>query len=136
MPTFYWDASAVLPTLFRDEHSEQALEWAEHEGVHLLSSPCHAEVAAVIARIRRERALTDVLVDAAKEALSTGPWRRLNLLPGWSEIERLAERWPLRGADLWHLATASTLAEELDNVVLRAFDTRLAAAAEGEGLGG
>lgn len=134
MVTFYWDASAVLSTLFRDEHSEQALEWADREGVHLMSSLCFAEVAAVIARLRRERDLTDILLDAAKEALLMGPWRRLNLLPAWSDIERLAERWPLRGADLWHLATAASLAEELGDVALFAFDTRLAVAAEGEGL--
>jgi hypothetical protein len=41
---------------------------------------------------------------------------------------------PLRGAGLWHLATAETLPSDLPELTLLTFDARLAAAAEGEGL--
>ncbi|MDQ3662598.1 MAG: type II toxin-antitoxin system VapC family toxin [Actinomycetota bacterium] len=133
--TYYWDASAVLSALFSDEHSPRAVEWARLEGVHLMSSLCLAEVNAVIERIRRERKLGDVLVEAAREALHSGPWRRLELGPRRGCLESLPRRWPLRGADLWHLATAHALREELGEIYFLAFDTRLVAASQGEGLG-
>jgi len=132
---YYWDASAVLSALFLDEHSPRAVKWAMLDGMHLMSSLCLAEVNAVIERTRRDRKVSDVLVEAAKEALSSGPWRRLELGPTWASLESLPRRWPLRGADLWHLATASALRDELGEIYFLAFDTRLAAASEAEGLG-
>jgi hypothetical protein len=48
---------------------------------------------------------------------------------------RLARSWPLRGADLWHLAAAKALQTELPELRLLSFDSRLTAAAHGEGLG-
>ena len=89
---------------------------------------------AVIARIERERVLAKVLVAAAREALEDGPWRRLNAVPDWREVRSLSTKWPLRGADLWHLAVAKSLQTELPELTFMSFDTRLAAAAHGEGL--
>lgn len=134
MTACYWDASAVLSALFRDDHSDQAIEWAKSDAVHLMSSLCFAEVNAVVARLHRERDLSEILIEAAREALSTGPWRRLNLSPEWPLVESLSQRWPLGGADLWHLATAKSLARELGDVSLLSFDTRLKIAVDGEGL--
>ncbi|MGC8486111.1 MAG: hypothetical protein ACP5O6_10865, partial [Candidatus Baltobacteraceae bacterium] len=45
-----------------------------------------------------------------------------------------AARYPLRGADLWHLALAVDLAEELPELRLLTFDSVLDAAARAEGL--
>lgn len=130
----YWDASAVLSALFKDKHSETAIDWSRREGVHLLSSLASAEVYAVISRIKREGLLTDVLIKAAYESLEEGPWRRLNLLPDGNRIKTLSQKWPLRGADLWHLAAAETLRERIPELFLLTFDHRLMAAAMGEGL--
>ncbi|MGC8494452.1 MAG: hypothetical protein ACP5SH_22240 [Syntrophobacteraceae bacterium] len=33
----YWDTSAVLSSLFSDNHSDKALEWANRDGFHLSS---------------------------------------------------------------------------------------------------
>ena len=132
---YYWDASAVLSGLFLDELSPRAVKWAKLDGMHFMSSLRLAEVDAVIERTRRDRKVSDVLVEAAKEALSSGPWRRLELGPTWASLESLPSRWPLGGADLWHLATASALRVELGEIYFLALDTRLAAASEGEGLG-
>ncbi len=85
-------------------------------------------------RIRRERLLTDLLIDAALEALETGPWRNLKMSPGAAETKELAQKWPLRGADLWHLAAAKTLQQHLPELSLLTFDQRLYAAASGENL--
>jgi predicted nucleic acid-binding protein len=102
--------------------------------VHFLSTLTWAEVYAVISRVERERALAKVLVAAAREVLEGGPWRRLNAVPDWKLVRDLSSKWPLRGADLWHLAVAKSLQGELPELAFLSFDVRLAAAAKGEGL--
>jgi hypothetical protein len=84
--------------------------------------------------IEREGALAKTLVDAARTTLEAGPWRRINAGPNWKSIESLARRWPLRGADLWHLATAKELHAGIPELAFLSFDRRLNAAAHGEGL--
>jgi predicted nucleic acid-binding protein len=130
----YWDSSAVLSTLFRDSHSNEANKRARGSEVHFLSTLAWAEVLAVIARMERERVLAKVLVAAAREALEEGPWRRLNAVPDWKFVRSLSSKWPLRGADLWHLALAKSLQTELPELTVMSFDARMTAAAHGEGL--
>ena len=134
LPIVYWDTAAILSSLFRDRHSDLAFEWARANGVHLMSSLAYAEAWAVMGRLRRERILADILIEAASEALHQGPWRRLHSEPDWKLVRSLAGKWPLRGADLWHLATARSLKAELTDLVLLTFDARLQEAAAGEGL--
>lgn len=131
----YWDASAILSTLFEDIHSEEAQHRSRQPGVHLLSSLAYAEVHAVIVRIKREGVLADILIDAALSSFEQGPWRRLNLQPEWSEVQSLADKWRLRGADLWHLATAHRLQAQLPELRLLTFDQRLQEAVIGENMG-
>jgi predicted nucleic acid-binding protein len=130
----YWDASAILSVLFKDAHSEQATLVARRSVTHLVSTLGYAEVVAVIARLERDKELPTVLAEAARELVRVGPWRRLTLQPDWSGIEELALLWPLRGADLWHIATASTLSRELPELQLFTFDSRLALASRGTGF--
>jgi len=106
----------------------------DQKGVHLISSLGYSESCAVLARIKREGALSDILVKAAFEVLEAGPWRRLNISPVWEDCHRLSAKWPLRGADLWHLAAAKRIQKELPELSLLTFDERLKKAAEGEGL--
>lgn len=133
-PVIYWDASAILSVLIRDAHSARATGAARRRVTHLLSTLGYAEVLAVIARLERERELPTVLADSARELLRNGPWRRLALQPDWASMDDLAARWPLRGADLWHLATAATLSRELPEMRIITFDSRLMAASTGLGL--
>ena len=133
-PIVYWDASVILSSLFTDCHSALAFEWARADGIHLMSSLAYAEAWAVMSRLRRERILADVLIEAAAATLDQGPWRRLHSQPDWKLVRSLAGKWPLRGADLWHLATAKNLKSELTHLVLLTFDARLREAAAGEGL--
>ncbi|MBV8724132.1 MAG: type II toxin-antitoxin system VapC family toxin [Candidatus Eremiobacteraeota bacterium] len=128
----YWDTSAVLSVLFEDEHSAVALRRIRRTDVHLLSTLAWAETHAVLARLKRERRSS--LFPAAQDVLTTGPWRRLNTVPDFDLVESLSLAWPLRGADLWHLAAAKTLQSELPELTLLSFDRRLADAAKGEGL--
>ena len=131
----YWDSSAVLSALFADTHSKVAKKWSSAKGVHFISTLTFTEVAAVISRMQRERILADTLSQAAFEVLDNGPWRRISSLPDWKMIRSLSAKWPLRGADLWHLATAKSLLREFPELFLLSFDNRLKSAAEGEALG-
>ena len=134
-PVFYWDASAILSVLVHDAHSSGAAALARRRATHLVSTLAYAEVSAVLSRLERERALPSVLADAARAQLRDGgPWRRLHLQPDLGEIDGLAGRWPLRGADLWHLATAVTLSRELPELQLATYDARLSAASAAVGL--
>jgi len=130
----YWDASAILSALFTDSHSATAKEWADRPGYHLLSTFAYTETCAVISRLRREKVVADILAKASHEHVQEGPWRRLTVHPRWEEIEELSLKWPLRGADLYHLATAKAVQEELPDLFLLTFDTRLMEAAKGEGF--
>jgi hypothetical protein len=84
--------------------------------------------------MERERVLAKVFVAAAREALEGAPWRRLNAVPDWKLVQSLSSKWPLRGADLWHLAVAKSLQAELPELAFMSSDVRLVAAARGEGL--
>ena len=130
----YWDTSAILSALLQDSHSDEARKWIEKSGLHLMSTLSFAETHAVLARIRREKLMADVLVSAARRSLQLGPWNRLNISPQWSDIESLGYEWNLRGADLWHLAMARTVQKEIPELRLLTFDDRLKLAASGVGL--
>ena len=130
----YWDASAVLSVLFKDAHSEDALARANMEGIHFMSTLAWAEVCAVIARMKNEEIIPDLLEATSFEAIQQGPWNLLSTSPGWETTRFLSRKWSLRGADLWHLAAAKTLQDDLPELELLTFDSRLEKAAEGEGL--
>jgi predicted nucleic acid-binding protein len=130
----YWDSSAILSALFTDTHSDKAKKWADETGLHFISTLAYAEVSAVISRMKREHILAETLVNAAFEVLDQGPWRRIFTWPEWEIVRDLSARWTLRGADLWHLATATTLRIELPELALLTFDKRLEKAARGEAL--
>jgi len=88
----------------------------------------------VIARLKRERILADVLVSAAFEALDLGPWKHLNILPDWEVIKALSKKRSLGGADLWHLAVGKTLQNQIPELELLTFDERLRTTAKKEQL--
>ncbi len=107
---------------------------SKKEGVHFFSTLCYAQVCSVLTRIRKEKKLKEVLIDVAFDTLKTGPWRRLNIWPEWRTLIALSEKWPLKGASLWHLASAKTLQKQLPELTLFTFDEELKKAAEEEGL--
>jgi predicted nucleic acid-binding protein len=130
----YWDSSAILSALFTDAHSKTAKKLADTRGLHFISTLANAEVSAVIARMKREHVLVETLVNAAYEVLDQGPWRRIYTWPEWKIVRDLAAKWSLRGADLWHLAAATTLRTEFPELSFLTFDKRLKNAAKGEAL--
>lgn len=100
---------------------------------HLLSTLALAEIHAVIGRAQREALYSSSQVDEAHNRV-TQLWRALYASPVHDAIEALSQRWPLRGAGLWHLAVARSLTGTLPDLKIFTFDERLAAAAAGENL--
>ena len=130
----YWDSSAVLSSIFNDSNSQAAQKWSKTKGVHFVSTLAHAEVSAVIHRMQRESLLSETLKRSAFEVLDDGPWRRISAWPEWTIVRSLSAKYPLRGADLWHLATAKSMSGEFPELYLLSFDKRLNKAAKNERL--
>jgi len=130
----YWDASAILSLVAEDRHSTAARRRGAVEGPHLVSSLAFVEVCAVLMRLEKEHRAAARECRLAIKSLRARPWSGLHLEPDRHLAANLAARHPLRGADLWHLAAAATLALELPGLELFTFDTRLATAAYAEEL--
>ena len=132
---FYWDASAILSVLIEDRPSKTARRHLASDGApHLISSLAFAEVSAVLTRLVGEDQVSQQDFRAAIGSLEARPWSALRVEPDRRLAIDLAGRHSLRGADLWHLSAAATLARELPGLVLLSFDRRLAAAAKREGM--
>lgn len=130
----YWDSSAILSVLLVDRHSRSAHRRIEAKGPHLISSLAFVEVCAVVTRLAREGHLSARERRLVIGSLEARPWSALHLEPDRRLAASLADRHALCRADLWHLAAAATLGQELPGLFLVTFDASLAAAAEGEGL--
>jgi len=130
----YWDASAILSALIPDAHSDEARTHAKKGGTHVVSSLAWVETLAVLARMQREGMLSSTSSESAHKTLSRAPWRPVTAAPRWEVVRGLAAAWKLKGADLWHLAAAKHLQEDLPELRLLSFDARLRLAAQGEGL--
>ena len=130
----YWDSSAILAHLFGDTQSTHAAAYLRVKGRHFISSLAWAECAAAIARSQRSAVLTTANAELALGAILAAPWSALRAEPAPATLRVLARRYPLRGADLWHLALALDLGESLPGVRLLTFDSVLGAAAGAEGL--
>lgn len=131
---YYWDSSAVLSLLLPDSNSSIAVERAERNVSHLISSLGAAEVYAVLSRLERGRAISPDDGRAARALFDSGMWRYAVDAPSRSLLRDLARKWPLKGADLWHLAAAMTLRLERPHLQLLTFDAALADAARGENI--
>jgi predicted nucleic acid-binding protein len=131
---YYWDASAVLSLLLPDANSTVARQCAERNVAHLISSVGAAEVYAVVSRLERTGAISGDDARAARLRFDSGMWRYAVDVPARSLLRDVARKWPLRGADLWHLAAAMTLRLERPRLRLLTFDSALAEAARAEEL--
>lgn len=134
MEPVYWDTSALLSVFLQDVHSSEAGRWLNRDCAHLISSLACAEFYANIGRLSREGSLTAIEADRLVATFLRQPFRRIQADPDNGLLWALASRNRLRGADLWHLAMAKSLALDLPEIVLLSFDLRLSEAAAAEGL--
>lgn len=132
-----WDASAVVKLLRREEGSDLARRLWRSDAAAVASTLVHAEVAAALARGRREGGLTR----PAHEQAVVRCRKLLAELDLFAVTERRATRaaqvvdtFGLRGADGVHLATALEVADTGADVVLATWDRRLSAAAWDAGV--
>ena len=105
----YWDASAVISTLVRDVHSDNALTIFKSAATHLVSTLAHAEICAVIARLFHSGSVDRIIVQGILNDYNNGPWQEILSQPEREELAILAMKVSLRGADLWHIACVNTL---------------------------
>lgn len=130
----YWDSSAVLALLLRENRGALAEDALASGDLHFRSSLTLAETYATLARVERAQLQTPEGIARAYEAFARAGWSDIPGQPDRILLRSLAARYALRGADLWHLSLAKTLHAELPELRLLTFDERLAAAAQAEGL--
>lgn len=130
----YWDTSGIISVLIVDQHTPTALQYFTGYKRHFLSSLAMAETCAVLGRIQRETGSDSNIAQESYGKLLKGPWHQVNILPDWNLFQKMATKWPLRGADLWHLSMAKTLAVTFPELKILTFDHKLTEAARQEGL--
>lgn len=132
--TLYWDASAVVSVLVTESHSPSSRTRLRERATHLLSTLAYAEALAAVDRRVRERQASAASARDLRLRLLGEPWRPVTIQPTWTTVEELSRHHSLRGADLWHLATAVTLRQNIPELRLLTYDERLHAAAAMIGL--
>jgi predicted nucleic acid-binding protein len=134
----FWDASAVIPLLVREEASERMRDLLAGDQDMLAWWGAAVECTSAIARRERDEMLDPHTATAAMERLRA-------LASGWSEVQptdrvrslaqRLLRVHPLRAADSLQLAAAVAASEDDPNTLeVVCLDQRLALAAQREGL--
>jgi predicted nucleic acid-binding protein len=134
----YLDTSALIKKYFREDGSDSVIsKWQEAIGI-VTSSVAYAEALASIYRKQREAKFgNDKLGDLLNAfRCDWNSFIRVEVTDDLNEwIAKLVSRFPLRGFDAIHLASALIVKETLQNEFLFAcFDQRLLQAAQAAGL--
>lgn len=129
--SLYWDSSAVVSLFIADPHTQRARKAAHPDGLHVLSSLAVAEVFSVFSRKKLDE-LARRKEEFGRE-LDEGKWSFNPTTPSLTTLKSLSDRHPLRGADLWHLAKALELREEIPELRIITFDDLLSRSARREG---
>jgi predicted nucleic acid-binding protein len=134
----YLDTSALVKRYFRESYSDEIIaRWKSAEQI-VTSFVAYAETMASLQRKKREAGLDDALVQEITAAFRRD-WESFIRVEVNDEIngyiDRVVEAYPLRGCDAIHLASALAIHETLaEDFVFACFDSRLALAAQSEGL--
>jgi predicted nucleic acid-binding protein len=136
----FLDTSALVKLYIAEPGSERMRETAAQGEPVAASVLAFAEIHATFSRRRREE-FEEFLSATELEQLRLGfadDWEQLTQVPVGAAVlqlvPRLCERYPLRGADAVHLASALLLHEEGLEVTFACSDRRLLEAAAAEGL--
>ena len=134
----YLDTSALVKRYFREPYSDDIISRWKSAAQIVTSFVAYAETMASIYRKKREANLTDKLIRKTTD-LFNQDWQsfiRVEIndeLNGY--IDRVIKRYPLRGFDAIHLASAIVIYESIsDDFLFACFDNRLAEAAQSEGF--
>jgi uncharacterized protein len=134
----YLDTSALVKLYFREPFSDDILLKWQSAAQIVASSVAYAETMASIYRKNREGDLEGSLLREVVASFHRD-WGSLIRVEVSDElnayIARAVKRYPLRGFDLVHLASAMVIRERLpEDFVFACFDDRLARAAQSEGF--
>ena len=134
----YLDTSALVKRYIREPYTDDVLSRWKSAATIVTSSVAYAETMASLYRKKRESALGDTFIHNIADTFHT-EWESFvrvevnDNLNGY--IDRLVERYPLRGFDTIHLASAMAIHERLpENFLFACFNDRLAHAAQSERL--
>jgi predicted nucleic acid-binding protein len=134
----YLDTSALLKRYFKEPHSDEIISRWKSAPRIVTSFVAYAETMASIYRKKREAELADTLIRGVVRAFHRD-WESFVRVEVNEElngyIDRVVDRYPLRGFDAIHLASALTIREIVpENFLFACFDDRLSRAARSEGL--
>lgn len=134
----YLDTSALVKLYFSEPFSDDILLKWQSAAQIVASSVTYAETMASIYRKNREGDLEESLVREVVDSFHRD-WSSLIRVEVTDElniyIDRAVNRYPLRGFDLVHLASAMVIRERVpEDFVFACFDDRLARAAQSEGF--
>jgi uncharacterized protein len=134
----YLDTSALVKRYFRESFSDDViLQWKAATEI-VISSVAYAEALAAFYRKKREAGLKKAgakkILDAFR--LDWNSFIRVEVNDGLDEyLDRILERYPLRGFDAIHLASAVLVRDGLkEDMLFVCFDQVLSLAARQEGF--
>lgn len=134
----YLDTSALVKGYFREPFSDDVLSRWQSATQIITSSVAYAETMACMYRKKREADLAHTLIRELVGSFHRD-WESFIRVEVTDElngyIDRAVKKYPLRGFDAIHLASAMVIHERLpEDFVFACFDDRLARAAQSEGL--
>ncbi len=134
----YLDTSALVKRYFYEKYSDDVISRWKSATQIVTSFAAYTETMASMYRKKRESDLADTLICKIADSFHQD-WESFirvevnDKLNGY--IDRVVEKYPLRGFDAIHLASAIVIHERLpEDFVFACFDNRLARAAKSEGL--
>ena len=134
----YLDTSALVKRYFQEPYSDEIIARWKSAVQIVTSFVAYAETMASLYRKKREAELADTLIReiAGSFLRDWESFIRVEVngeLNGY--IDRVVEKYPFRGFDAIHLASALAIREMLpEDFVFACFDDRLSRAARSEGL--
>jgi len=134
----YLDTSALVKRYFQEPYSDDVISRWKSATQIVTSFVAYAETMASMYRKKREAGLADKLISKTADAFQKD-WQSFirvevnDALNGY--IDQVVEKYPVKGFDAIHLASAIVIHERFpEDFVFACFDDSLVRAAKSEGL--
>lgn len=135
--TYYLDSSALVKRYFQESGSPTVDQLFSADSLFMTASLTYAELYATVHRLYREGFLSIKNREGLLQSFEKD-WKKFGIIDFSPEVRRwiphLSKKFPLRGADAVHLASAVTLLERGVHLQFLASDKKLLHAAEDYGF--